>query len=696
MTFTTLQLPDVTTGSATSITASTATLEGSVNAKDISTTVSFEYGLTTSYGSEISADESPVTGSAATAVSADLSDLTASTTYHYRVKAVSAGGTTYGDDMTFTTLSLPAATTETATKISSIFSTLHGTVNANDLSTTVTFEYGLTTGYGTEVTADESPVTGTTTTAVSYDLTGLTASTTYHYRVKAVSAGGTTYGGDMTFATTEQVSDADGNTYNTVQIGTQLWIQENLKTTHYNNNAVIANITDNTEWDALTSGAYCWYDNDETTYKSTYGALYNWYTTVDVRNVCPAGWHVPSDAEWTTLTDYLGGESIAGGKLKESGTDHWTSPNTGASNETVFTALPGGFRHKAGTFSSGFGNNGCWWSSTRFYAIGGYYREMDYNTSNVDTWDDYAESGRSVRCIKGELPLVQTDNATAVTSITATLKGKVNPNGASTVVSFEYGETTSYGSSVSADQSPVSGSDPVDISAGPTSLTPGTTYHYRIKAENSYGTNYGSDMEFTTPAQITDGDGNIYNAVQIGTQVWMKENLRTTKYKDGTEIPLVTDNTAWSNLATPGYCWYNNDATTYKNTYGALYNWYTVNTGKLCPTGWHVPTDAEWTTLTTFLGGAGGAGGKLKEAGTTHWLSPNTGATNETGFTALPGGRRSYNGTFDDIGSNGYWWSATESTATLAWGRLMGYYHSYVYSSTNSKEYGFSVRCVRD
>ncbi len=195
---------------------------------------------------------------------------------------------------------------------------------------------------------------------------------------------------------------------------------------------------------------------------------------------------------------------------------------------------------------------------------------------------------------------------------------------------------------------------------------------------------------------MTDRDGNVYTSVTIGTQVWMVENLKTTKYNDGTDIPLVTDDTEWANLNTPGYCWYNNDAATYKNPYGALYNWYAVSTGKLCPTGWHVPTDAEWTTLTTYLGGESVAGGKLKELGTTHWTTPNTGATNETGFAALPGGYIYYDGTFDFIGNIGGWWSATEYYPPSAHARGMYYDLSDVYSLYNSKEIGYSIRCLKD
>jgi len=193
---------------------------------------------------------------------------------------------------------------------------------------------------------------------------------------------------------------------------------------------------------------------------------------------------------------------------------------------------------------------------------------------------------------------------------------------------------------------------------------------------------------------VKDIDGNVYKTVTIGTKVWMAENLKTTKYNDGTAIPLVADDKAWEALTTPAYCWYNNDATANKKTYGALYNWYTVNTKKLCPTGWHVPTDAEWTTLTTYLGGESVAGGKLKETGITHWTTPNTGATNETGFTALPGGSR--NGAYYFIGYYGSWWSATEYDAIIAWYRYLYYYKSTVTRDNYAKQVGFSVRCLRD
>ncbi len=186
------------------------------------------------------------------------------------------------------------------------------------------------------------------------------------------------------------------------------------------------------------------------------------------------------------------------------------------------------------------------------------------------------------------------------------------------------------------------------------------------------------------------------HAITIGTQEWMTQNLRTTKYKNGDALPNVTNNTDWGNLGSGAYCWYNND-NGYEQPYGKLYNWYAVNDARgLCPTGWHVPTDAEWDTLTTFLGGLSAAGGPMKEAGTAHWISPNTGATNESGFTGLPGGYRLDDGMFGSAGNVGDWWSSTESSSSHAWFRNLSYFSDVVYRDDVDKRSGFSVRCVLD
>lgn len=188
------------------------------------------------------------------------------------------------------------------------------------------------------------------------------------------------------------VTDIDGNVYKTVTIGTQVWMAENLKTTKYRNGDPIPNITDNTAWKKLNSGALCNFNNDANI-GDKYGKLYNWYAVDDSRNIAPAGWHVPTDAEWTTLIDYLGGEKVAGGKLKEIGITHWNTPNTGATNETGFTALPGSYRSNDGRFDD-IGISGMWWTTD--YAL---FRFMDYDSNAVDS-DKELMLGLSVRCVK--------------------------------------------------------------------------------------------------------------------------------------------------------------------------------------------------------------------------------------------------------------------------------------------------------
>lgn len=190
----------------------------------------------------------------------------------------------------------------------------------------------------------------------------------------------------------------------------------------------------------------------------------------------------------------------------------------------------------------------------------------------------------------------------------------------------------------------------------------------------------------------TDASGNEYATVSIGSQLWMAENLRTTHFNDGTPIPLVTDPLAWS-LDTNAYCWYDNDSATYANPYGALYKWSTVETGNLCPVGWHVPSNSEWGILEIYAGGAAVAGEKLKESTSIHWFSND--GSNSTGFTGLPGGRRNLNGTFEFIHSVGIYWTSDETTPNHGWSKWM-YDNGPNLDSYGIEEDAFSVRCVKD
>jgi uncharacterized protein (TIGR02145 family) len=189
---------------------------------------------------------------------------------------------------------------------------------------------------------------------------------------------------------------------------------------------------------------------------------------------------------------------------------------------------------------------------------------------------------------------------------------------------------------------------------------------------------------------IKDADGNVYTSVTIGTQVWMVENLKTTKYSDGTTIPNATDYIDGTNLTVGAYCWYDNDIAN-KTPYGGLYNWYAVNTNKICPTGWHLPSDSELATLATFLGGEAIAGSKLKEAGTTHWIDPNIGATNESGFTALPGGVCYDNGQFGNLGAVCYLFTSAES-----WIYILYHSKNTFNGGLGVKKGWFTVRCIEN
>ena len=211
------------------------------------------------------------------------------------------------------------------------------------------------------------------------------------------------------------------------------------------------------------------------------------------------------------------------------------------------------------------------------------------------------------------------------------------------------------------------------------------------------------EKEKALPANtVTDVDGNIYKTVTIGNQVWMAENLKVTRFNDGTAIPSVTDSLSWHTLATPSFCYQHNELSN-RNIYGALYNWFAVNTGKLAPKGWHIPSHDEWKTLLYLYRTAATAAAKLRETGTAHWINadlnidPYNPVTNETGFTALPGGMRNWGSAeFLSLEHSGYWWTSTQSDVIQACYSYVDYTGFYEYNLISHKPTGFSIRCVKD
>jgi uncharacterized protein (TIGR02145 family) len=306
----------------------------------------------------------------------------------------------------------------------------------------------------------------------------------------------------------------------------------------------------------------------------------------------------------------------------------------------------------------------------------------------------------------GNLAAITTAAVTSITGATAVSGGNISSDGGSLITQRGVCYSTTP-TPTTANTTVISGSGTGSFTCNLSGLVPNTTYYVRAYAINSAGTAYGNALSFTTtsggggivsnPGAGVTFDGYTYSSFVLGNgQEWMAENLRTTAYANGDPIPNITNNTQWLNLTTGAWSHYNNDSQ-YENPYGKLYNWYTVADARnVCPTGWHVPTDAEYTLLTDYLGGEPVAGGKMKSTGTQYWLSPNTNATNESGFSGLPGGVRYNVGTFSPIGYSGNWWSSTEDDASNAWSRYLYYYVGDVYRTNDPKGDGFSVRCLRD
>lgn len=288
-------------------------------------------------------------------------------------------------------------------------------------STTDAYSGGdITSDGGARITAEgvcwstsTNPTTANSHTHDSGDpftskITGLSASTTYYVRAYATTSSGTGYGNQVSFCTPSVLTDYDDNEYNVVVIGTQTWMQENLKVTHYKTGTAIPEVTDNSTWIGLTTGAWCYYDNDED--NIAYGLLYNWYT-VNTGNLCPTNWHVPSDDEWKTLEMYLGMSleqanaqnyrgNNEGGKLKETGTTHWSSPNTGATNTSLFTALGSGDRYSATGYFANLKYDASIWTSTNHSSPYAWFRELSFNEQTINRQNDYKKNGKSVRCVK--------------------------------------------------------------------------------------------------------------------------------------------------------------------------------------------------------------------------------------------------------------------------------------------------------
>jgi uncharacterized protein (TIGR02145 family) len=532
------------------------------------------------------------------------------------------------------------------------------------------------------------------------------------------------------------MTDQEGNAYRTVVIGTQEWMAENLKTATYANGDPIQNFTDNSQWFTLTTPSWRYYNNDSQ-YNCPYGKLYNWYTVVDPRNLCPTGWHIPSYGEWETLVNFLGGQAVAGAAMKSTGvtsnnTGLWSSPNSGATNSSGFSGIPGSNYVNYG-LSWGIGGGGAWWTSTLNSSESpwGYY--LMYERSTADLY--FGASTRAafgVRCIKdastsegvinsldcgasincgiltagtqasgviSNIPYSggnggrhngQIVASSGVLGLTATLGQGAFANGSGNLNYVITGTPTTSGIAIfniNIGGKTCSLSLPVSPNISATAHSCGTVFvHNPLK---SYGT-------------MTDQEGNVYKTINIGSQEWMAENLKTTTYRNGQPIANVTNNSQWFSTNTGSWRYFNNNSA-YNCPYGKLYNWYAVvDSRNLCPTGWHAPSYNEWFTMINFLGGQSIAGGSMKSAGisslnTGLWSDPNAGASNSSGFSGIPGGNLVNFGLGWGIGGGSGWWTSTLNAPNNPWAFYLmnDRQGASVYFGAISNS-GFYVRCVRD
>ena len=596
--------------------------------------------------------------------------------------------------------SVPTSVTAAGSQVTRDAATLNGSV-AFDGYSSVTAT-GFKWGYQPDL-SDGTVVAGNALTGgFSADLTGLAENGTIYFAAFASNAIGTSYSDTLSQCLTHcDPVEFDGYTYETTVVDCECWFAENLRSDNYADGSPIAGGLDNVTWEAATDGAQAIYDNDSLTYYADYGRLYNWYAVDSAAGLCPTGWHVPTDDEFTELAIYLGGVFVAGEKLRSSPTD---SPSWTGTNEVGWSALPGGYRASTGLYWSAGVQFYVWSSSMnanslplarRIYGGGKFiYRETKTN-----------QDGFSVRCLRDEssAPTPTTAAASAATTVTATLNGSVAFDGYSSVTAtgFKWGYQPDLSDGTVVGGNALTGSFSADL----TGLTENSTIYFSAFATNALGTAYGDTLSrCLMQCDPVEFDGYTYETVAIGCQCWFAENLRSDQYRDGSPIAGGLDNATWSGTTEGAQAIYNSDSAAYFADYGRLYNWYAVeSTAGLCPTGWHVPTDNEWKTLEMGLGMTQGQADAIGFRGTDQgtqmkatsgWFSPGNGS-NSSGFTGLPGGFRWPDGSFSFAGANGYWWSSSPSGSD-AWFRFLSSDYSNVFRNDGNQRNGFSVRCLRD
>jgi uncharacterized protein (TIGR02145 family) len=704
-TFTTLGLPTISTNSVSSIASTAATSGGNVSS-DGGSTVTARGMVYNNLQNPTTSDNFTNNGTGTGSFISVVNGLSASTLYYIRAYATNSVGTAYGNQLSFTT-SVPTIATVTtlgATMITASTASLEGEV-LSDGGSAVTAKGMAYSAINANPTISNSTTNnGSGTGYFLSSLSGLSPTTVYYVRAYATNNLGTAYGNTVNFTTyglptvsttnVTNVFSTSASTGGNVTSSGGLGVNARGIAYGTSSNPTVANNTTN---DGSGTGTFL-------TFLSGLNASTLYYARAYASNAL--GTSYGNQVSFTTSSPTLA--TVNTNSVTSIGMNGAVVEGNIVSNGGVAVTMRGvayGTMNNPTTSNSVVTAGG----GTGVFAISlsGLTNVTAYNVRAYAINSVGTAYGNQISFSTISLPTVTTTTVSGILSTQATSGGNVTSSGG--------GSVTARGVAYGTSQNPttlglttVNGSGTGVFTSSMAGLSPTTLYYVRAYATTSAGTAYGSQVSFTTTAvpficgtnTVSDVDGNVYNTVQIGAQCWTQSNLKVSKYRNGDNISTGLGNTVWSNTTSGAYAIYNNDPVN-DGLYGKLYNHFAAMDSRgLCPTGWHVPTDGEWTTLETFLGGSSVAGGALKSTVTQPtpggWLAPNSGATNSSGFAAWPGGKRDSDGAYTLLGTHGYWWSSSTSGFN-GWYRYLGYNGGGIYRLLNvDRRGGYSVRCVKD
>ncbi len=697
-----IQATLVTTPTPT-VTATTVTLNGNISNDGGSTITARGFCWSTNAAPTIS-DNKSTEGSGAGSFSSTVTGLTPGQTYYFRSYATNSMGTSYGEAVNVTIQAVLAILATTPPpNVSGITVTLNGNITGDGGSAITARGFCWSTNTAPTI-SDSKSSEGTGAGNFSSIVTGLTPSQTYYFRSYATNSIGTSYGVQVSVTTqaikaTLAITPAPAVTATTVTLSGSItsdggaaisargfcWSTTSPVTILNSKSSEGTGIGSfSSTITGLASGQTYYFSSYATNSAGiSYGNQLTVKTLAGLPTISTSDVGVPEPVTMSSMNASCGGNvtSDGGATVTARGVCWSTSPNPTTANSKT----------------SDLGSTGIFNSILNGLTPGLTYYVKAYATNSIGT-----AYGNEVSKLMIILPTLSTDPISYVMITKAKCGGSIsNDSGGLEITARGVCWSTSQNPTI-ANTKTVDGTNSGKFTSSIAGLAENTTYYLRAYATNSWGgTGYGNSISFTTFSKkgptVTDVEGNVYQTVRIeydfALSLYMAENLKTTKYNDGTPIVNEPSASLWNNLTSGAYCWYNNDVNN-KNIYGALYNWYAVNTEKLCPTGWTVDTFYGWRSFRDAIV----TSGKIKEQGTSHWTSPNTGATNETGFTALPGGyrARTYGSDFSGLGTSASFWSSQGKTMNTAYYMEVDkFYENYFFIESCYMAAGMSVRCTK-